>query len=467
MMWRPRSSVQTKLSNGPVRPIRIVKGLDIPIAGEPEQVISGGGNVRAVALLGDDYAIRYPSLCVQECDRVRLGQPLFVDRKRPRILITSPGAGVVREINRGARRALQSIVVELDGDDQETFEAWPAEQLADLRRDQVIERLLESGLWAALRVRPYDKLPDPGTQPSSIFVTAMDSNPLAARPQAIVADFERDFEAGLIVTSHLTDGRVFVCQEPRAELPSGMADNVIGVEFAGPHPAGLAGTHIHFLDPVGAKKTVWHIGYQDIIAVGKLFTTGRIWTERVIALAGPGVERPRLLRSRLGARIEDIACDELNEGDWRIVSGSLLSGRHARGALGYLGRFHSQVSVLAEGREVAAQNWPFSRSKTGYSAYGLLGHRPAKGRRPALTTALHGATTAFVPLGGYERVMPLDILPTQLLRALLVGDSDMAEALGCLELAEEDLALCTFVCPSKIEYGPLLRACLDQMEKDR
>jgi Na+-transporting NADH:ubiquinone oxidoreductase subunit A len=358
-------------------------------------------------------------------------------------------------------------VIDLEGDDRVTFEAWSAEQLADLRRDQVIDRLLETGLWSALRTRPYGKLPDPSSEPSSIFVTAMDSNPLAAQPQVIVADFERDFEAGLTVISHLTDGEVFVCQAPRAGLPSGMADNVVGVEFAGPHPAGLAGTHIHFLDPVGAAKMVWHLGYQDVIAIGKLFTTGRIWTERVVALAGPGVKRPRLIRTRLGADIEGIARDELHDGDWRIISGSLLSGHHARGALGYLGRFHNQVSVVAEGHEEPPRNWPFPGSKNAYSAYGLTGHKPSKGRRPGLTTALHGAPTAFVPLGGFERVMPLDILPTQLLRALLVGDSDMAEALGCLELAEEDLALCTFVCPSKIEYGPLLRACLDQMEKGR
>jgi Na+-transporting NADH:ubiquinone oxidoreductase subunit A len=452
---------------GSVTSIRIVKGLDIPIRGEPQQVISDGGKVGAVALLGDDYAIRHPSLRVQEADRVKLGQPLFADRKRPSILVTSPGAGIVRQINRGARRALQSIVIDLEGDDQETFEAWSAEQLAALRRDQVIDRLLESGAWAALRTRPYGKLPDPSTKPSSIFVTATDSNPLAARPQVIVADFEQDFVAGLAVLSHLTDGKVFVCQAPRAGLPSGAADNVVDAEFAGPHPAGLAGTHIHFLDPVGAAKMAWHLGYQDVIAIGKLFTTGRIWNERIVALAGPGVKRPRLIRTRLGAHIEDIARDELHDGDWRIVSGSLLSGHHARRELGYLGRFHNQVSVVAEGQEGPPRNWPFPGSKNAYSAYGLLGQKPAKSRRPALTTAVHGAPTAFVPLGGFERVMPLDILPTQLLRALLVGDSDMAEALGCLELAEEDLALCTFVCASKIEYGPLLRACLDQMEKDR
>ena len=256
MMWRPRSPVQAELTSGPVRPIRIVKGLDIPIRGEPEQVTSDGGKVGAVALLGDDYGIQHPSLRVQEGDRVKLGQPLFVDRKRPKVQVTSPGAGIVREINRGARRALQSIVIDLEGDDRETFEAWSAGQLADLRRDQVIGRLLESGLWAALRTRPYSKLPDPSTKPSSVFVTATDSNPLAARPRVIIADFERDFAAGLAVVSHLTDGRVFVCQEPKCRLSVWVWREITLCPWSSPAliPSGLVGTHIHLLDPVNASQ---------------------------------------------------------------------------------------------------------------------------------------------------------------------------------------------------------------------
>jgi Na+-transporting NADH:ubiquinone oxidoreductase subunit A len=437
------------------RPIRIVKGLDVPISGAPEQIISDGPEIKSVALLGGDYIGMRPQMRVEIGDRVKLGQALFADRRLPEILYTSPGSGVVTEINRGARRALLSVVVKLSGDEAENFSAWPADQLADLRRDQVSDTLLASGLWTALRTRPHGKIPAPGTTPSSIFVTAMDSNPLAAKAKIVIDECPEDFANGLTVLSRLTDGPVFVCQDPMAKLPTGAAENISAVEFSGPHPSGLAGTHIHHLDPVGGEKTVWHIGCQDIIAIGRLFTTGKLDPRRVVALAGPLVTRPRLVRARLGASTDDLTAGELHDADRRIVSGSVLSGRRARGPEGYLGRFHNQISVLEEG--------PARQKKNAFTIYSLS----SGGRQKrALTTDRHGGTTALLPLGGFERVMPLDILPTQLLRALLVGDTDMAQALGCLELDEEDLALCGFVCPSKIDNGPLLRQCLARIEKE-
>ncbi len=449
----------------PATPIRIQKGLEIPISGEPEQVITDGADVTSVALLGGDYIGLHPAMRVEEGDRVKLGQPLFADRRRPGIVFVSPGSGIVRQINRGARRALLSVVVELAGNDALTFSSWSADRLPDLRRDEVIDSLLVSGLWTALRTRPYGKAPDPTTTPSSLFVTAMDSNPLAAKAELIIADAQEDFANGLTVVAHLTDGPVFVCQAPDAALPSADADNVTMVRFSGPHPAGLVGTHIHHLDPVSARKTVWHLGYQDVIAIGKLFTTGKPSVERVVALAGPAVQRPRLVRSRLGADTDELTRGELAAPDCRVISGSVLSGHHARGALGYLGRFHTQVSVIAEAQEEPRRGWFSPHPKDVFSAYSLAATAKPRRRKYALTSALHGTPTAMVPLGGFERVMPLDILPTQLLRALLVGDTDMAQALGCLELEEEDLALCGFACPSKTDYGPLLRACLERIEK--
>ena len=437
---------------------RIVEGLDIPIEGPPDQVISGRPAVTSVALLGNDYMGLSPAMRVKEGDRVRLGQPLFADRKHPDILFNSPGAGVVTEINRGARRALLSVVVSLAGDDEEVFPFWPDGDLTGLSRDQVKETLLASGLWTAFRTRPYGKVPDPGTEPHSVFVTATDTNPLAARPEVVIGEYPTDFANGLVVISRLTEDSVMVCKAPYVDLPVGASDNISVAEFSGPHPSGLVGTHIHVLDPVGPKKTVWHLNYQDVIAIGKLFTTGRIWAERIVALAGPVVRRPRLIHTRLGADTDELTRGELDDVEARIISGSVLSGRRARRPENYLGRFHSQVSVIAEaqpgdGRDV-------------FSTYNRVVSRQSRKRRFALTTALHGRPTAMVPLGGFERVMPLDILPTQLLRALLVGDTDMAQALGCLELDEEDLALCTYVCPSKLNYGPLLRETLERIEKE-
>lgn len=420
---------------------KIRKGLDIAIPGAPEQAVAEGPRVASVALLGaDTYGVR-PDLLVDEGDRVRLGQTLFTDRRRPEIRFTAPAGGTIAAINRGKRRALTSVVIQRDEteEQQEIGPAVPRERLAVLERDSAAERLLASGLWTAFRTRPYGKLPDPDGIPHSLFVTAIDSNPLAARPEVVMSSYAGDFADGLAVLAQLTPGPVFLCVAEGTEIPAGNSDRVKIARFAGPHPAGLAGTHIHFLDPVGTRKTVWHLGYQDVIAIGRLFTTGRLWVERIVALAGPMVRRPRLIRTRLGASLEDLVGGELHDGDCRVVSGSLLSGRRAAGPEAYLGRYDTQVSVLAEA---------------------------GRGETLGPSTALNGVTTAMVPLGGFERVVPLDILPTQLLRALLVGDIDMARALGCLELDEEDLALCSYLCPSKIDYGPLLRACLAEIEKE-
>ncbi len=449
----------------PAVPTRIVKGLDIPIEGAPEQAVYDAVETDSVALLGRDHVGLRPALLANEGDRIALGQPLFADRSDDRIVFVSPGSGVIKEVNRGARRALLSVVVDLAGEEEITFPSWSVDRLAGLRRDQVTETLLASGLWTALRARPYSKMADPGSEPSSIFVTAMDSNPLAANAEMIIATAEADFANGLTVISHLTDGRVFVCQAPYAALPTGTKDNVVPAVFSGPHPAGLVGTHIHFQDPVSAKKTAWHLGYQDVIAIGKLFTTGRLWVERTISLAGPVVRRPRLIRTRLGASTNDLVRGELHDHDCRIISGSVLTGRRAVGVESYLGRFHGQLSVIAEGTPTGNSGW-FGARRGVFSTYNLFVTGAPSKRKFNLTTAQHGRPAPMVPLGGYERVMPLDILPTPLLRALLVGDSDMAQALGCLELDEEDLALCTFVCPSKLDYAPLLRAMLTRIEKE-
>ncbi len=444
--------------------MRITEGLDIPMEGEPEQSIFDGIGVSSVALLGGDYIGLSPALQVQEGDRVRLGQPLFADRKHPSVIFSSPGSGVVTAINRGARRALLSVVVQLEGDDEASFPSWPRADLPGLRRDEVTASLLNSGLWTALRARPYGRVADPETMPHSIFVTAVDSNPLAARPDRVIGEEREAFGDGMIVLSRLTDGPVYLCKPPGADLPMGDPERTIAVDFTGPHPSGLVGTHIHFLDPVGAGRTVWHLNYQDVIAVGKLFATGRLSTGRVVSLAGPMVTRPRLVRTRLGANLDELTRGELQDGRHRMISGSVLSGRAAQSPEHYLGRYHNQASVIAEALPDARCRWLGGPGV--FSLYGLWAHRKRSRRHFAFTTAKHGRPAAMVPFGGFEKVMPLNILPTQLLRALLVGDTDMAQALGCLELDEEDLALCSFLCPGKIDYGAALREALRLIEKE-
>lgn len=445
--------------------IKITKGLDIPIAGVPDQQRIDDVTVTRVAIKGDDYPGLRPSMAVQEGERVLKGQLLFEDKKIPGVRFTAPASGIVSAIHRGERRVLQSVVIDIEGDEAVSFPRFARDELATLSRETVETQLIASGLWTALRTRPFSKSPAPGTQPAAIFVTAMDTNPLAADPQPIILARREAFDAGLTLLARLTEGKVHVCQASGGKLGGHPCGQVTFNQFSGPHPAGLVGTHIHFLEPVSLEKQVWHLNYQDVIAIGKLFLEGELWTERVIALGGPQVRQPRLLRTRLGASLDELVNNELLEGENRVLSGSVLNGTQAVGAQAFLGRFHLQVSVLKEGREKALLGWvapgrdKFSITRT------TIGHF-LKRKLFNFSTDTHGGARAMVPIGSYERVMPLDILPTILLRDLLAGDSDSAQALGCLELDEEDLALCTYVCPGKYEYGPVLRRVLTQIEQE-
>lgn len=445
--------------------IKITKGLDLPIAGLPDGQRIDDVAVTRVAVKGEEYIGLRPSMAVKEGDRVAKGQLLFEDKKIPGVRFTAPASGIVSAIHRGERRVLQSVVIDIEGDDAVAFNAYAPDELATLPRETVTEQLIESGLWTAMRTRPFSKTPAPGTEPAAIFVTAMDTNPLAADPQPIILAQRDAFNAGLTVLTRLTDGRVHVCQGSGGKLGGHPQGQVTFNQFAGPHPAGLVGTHIHFLEPVSLNKQVWHLNYQDVIAYGKLFLDGVLWTERIIALGGPQVKQPRLLRTRLGADLDALLVGELHDGENRVISGSVLNGTQAVGPHAFLGRFHLQVSVLKEGRDKELLGWvapgrdKFSITRT------TLGHFLKK-KLFNLSTDTHGGERAMVPIGSYERVMPLDILPTVLLRDLLAGDTDSAQALGCLELDEEDLALCTYVCPGKYEYGPVLRHVLTQIEQE-
>lgn len=445
--------------------INIKKGLDVPIQGAPQQVIHDAPVIKTVATLGEEYIGMRPTMHVRVGDRVLKGQVLFEDKKNQGVKYTSFASGVVKEINRGAKRVLQSVVVEIDGDESVKFAAYQPSEIAGLERDKVVENLVESGLWTAIRTRPFSKAPAVDSEPNSIFVTAIDTNPLAADPALIIAEKANEFKLGLEVLTKLTKGKVFLCKKAGDDIPGADIANVEAHEFGGLHPAGLPGTHIHFLDPVGRSKTVWHINYQDVIAVGLLFTTGELNTDRVISLAGPVVKNPRLVRARLGASFADITAGELEGSDNRVISGSVLSGNTAHGVHGYLGRFHNQISVLTEGREKEFLGWVLPGGDKFSVTKAFLGHLNPR-KLFNMTTSRGGSDRSMVPIGSYERIMPLDILPTLLLRDLIVGDVDRAADLGCLELDEEDLALCTFVCPGKYEYGPILRDCLTTIEKE-
>ena len=446
--------------------IKIRRGMDIPLAGVPQQHIETPAPARNVALVGPDYIGMKPTMSVAEGDTVKKGQQIFADKKTEGVIFTAPASGKVVAINRGARRVFQSLVIEVDdSQDAERFTAYSAEQAAKLDADTIRQQLIESGQWTALRARPYSKVADPSTQPAGLFITAIDTHPLAADPAVVIAEQRDAFTLGQGVLAAMVDCPVWLCTAPDADIPKGANSRIQLETFAGPHPAGLPGTHIHFLQGASNKRLAWYIGYQDVIAIGRLFLDGELYTDRVVALAGPQAEKPRLIRTRLGVDLQQLTAGELKAGETRIISGSVLGGRAVQSDTAYLGRYHNLVSAVAEGRDRAFMGWLSPGAKR-HSVMGIylsswFGLKPVD-----MTTNTNGSERAMVPVGNYERVMPLDVLPTQLLRSLLVGDTETAQALGCLELDEEDLALCTYVCPGKYEYGPVLRDNLTRIEKE-
>lgn len=452
--------------------IKLRKGLDLPIEGTPTQQVGDAPSISHIAVMGIDFVDLKPDMRVVEGDHVRLGQALFSHKKLPDVIFTSPGAGKIEAIHRGIRRKLLSVVIRLDEQEaEETFAQYTPEAIRTLTTDEVKVNLLASGLWTALRTRPFSKLPDPATRPAALFITAMDSNPLTADPASIIAAEAAAFGHGLQVLARLTDGPLWLCHDVQFTLP--LAESTPSIPslrlaaFSGPHPAGLPGTHIHFLHPVNLKTIVWYLNYQDVIAIGKLFTTGRLAVDRIVALGGPQVARPRLLRTRMGASIRELLADEdIDDNENRIISGSVWSGRHAVDELAYLGRHHLQVSIIRETQPREFLDWLRPGGNKFSSMNVFLSSLLRKRKAFEFSASQHGSPRAMIPINTFEEVMPLDILPAQLLRALLVADTDMAQKLGCLELDEEDLALCSFVCVGKHDYGAVLRDNLRLIEKE-
>lgn len=444
--------------------IKLKKGLELPIEGTPEQKVYDGPQVTKVAVIGDDVAGMKPSMTVKVGDKVKKGQLLFTDKKTDGVNYTSPACGEVIEVNRGERRAFQSVVIKVEGEDHVSFETHKGSNVSAYSSEDVKNLLTESGMWTSLRRRPFSKVADPTETVSSIFVTAIDTHPLAPNPELFVSEFQDAFYKGMEALSKLAP-KVFLCTAPNSKVPGREIENVERHEFSGPHPAGLVGTHIHFLDPVSEKKAVWHIGYQDVVAIGKLFETGQLFTERWVSIAGPMATRPRVVKTVLGASINELCANEVTgQEETRYVSGSVFGGRNAVGAFAYLGKFHNQVSLLKEGRDREFMGW-HSPGLDKFSVKPIYLSR-FFGKKFGFSTNTNGSHRSIVPVGSYESVMPLDILPTFLLRYLLSNNTEMCVKLGALELDEEDLALCTFVDPCKNDFGPKLREKLTTIEKE-
>ncbi|WP_136634857.1 Na(+)-translocating NADH-quinone reductase subunit A [Pseudooceanicola onchidii] len=442
---------------------KLRKGLDLPITGAPRQEIGTAPAVHSVGLLGDDYIDLKPRIVVEEGDTVVPGSPVLFDKNMPEAKIVSPVAGKVRAINRGARRKLISIVIDIDENAGQPIDFSSVGDAAT--REGVVERLCAAGLWTSFRTRPYSKVPAPDATPAAIYVTALDTEPLAADPRIAIGEEAEAFAKGLATVSMLTEGTTYLCQDGGDALPGHDLPGVEAVAFTGPHPAGLAGTHLHFLDTPRADRFVWTIGYQDVITIGRLMLTGRFDPSVLIALGGPICNDPRLIRTIRGASVAELVQNDLPAGvPARMVSGSVLSGRAAVDEAAYLGRYARQITLIEEDRKQIPLGW-IRPMISKYAVQPVLGSALASRKFP-LTSNLNGGRRAMVPIGTFETLMPQDFLPTQLLRALLVMDTDQAQALGALELDEEDLGLVGFACPAKYEYGMALRDCLTKIEKE-
>jgi Na+-transporting NADH:ubiquinone oxidoreductase subunit A len=415
---------------------------------------------------------------VVEGQTVKRGQLLFEDRKQPGVRHTAPGAGRVIGIHRGERRALQSIVIDLsDGerrgepadDEHQRFERFTGAGPDALTGEAIRALLVESGLWTAIRQRPFGRVPSPEGDADALFITAIDTNPHAPLPEVALEGKLDDFRLGTRLVAKLIDGPTYLCVAEHSELADGAPKSVRVEQFAGPHPAGTVGLHIHTLRPVNRSRRVWHLGCQDVAAIGQLFRTGRLDVSRVISIAGSPVVDPRLEQSRIGACVSEIIAADLAQAkgrEIRAISGSVLSGKRTDGPIfDFLGRYERQISLLEEDREQAFLGW-LSPGPNLFSVTRIYLSKLFAPKQFKFTTTTNGSQRAMVPIGLYEKVMPLDLMPTFLLRSLLVGDLESAERLGVLELEEEDLALCTFVDPGKTNFGPILRRNLETMEKE-
>jgi len=446
--------------------IKIKKGLNIPINGKPAEEINDSKNSRSVAILGDDYIGMKPTMLVEEGDEVKLGQALFEDKKNPGVIFTSPAGGKIESINRGERRALQSVVIEIDKDEESLeFKSFSENELNQATSDEVRDQLIVSGLWTSFRTRPYSKIPLIDSSPSNLFISALDTQPLSPNPEKIINLKKQSFDFGLLVLKKLLDCPIHISISEDSNLSLSEDDNVKLHTVSGPHPAGLVGTQMHFISPASLSNINWSIGYQDLIAIGQLFETGKINVERIISIAGPQVNKPAYFQTRLGACSDELTAGELTQRENRIISGSVISGREAIGPYAYLGRYHNQISVVAEpnSKDREFMNWlipgPRKFSKIPLFLSSLFPNKIFK-----FKALMNGSDRPIVPIGIYEEVLPLNLLPSMLLRNVVLMDTEKIQDLGGLELDEEDLSLCSFVCPGKYDFGFLLRAGLTKIE---
>lgn len=444
--------------------IKLRKGLNIRIRGKAEKIFIKADLADKFALQPSDFPGLTPKLTVKVDDIVKAGSPLFYDKYRPEVLFTSPVSGKVSAINRGGRRRILEVVV--DADREILYETFRQADPSGLSRGDVTDNLLKSGLWPFIRQRPYAIIANPKDEPKAIFISCFDYAPLAPDYDFVVKGEAEAFQKGIDAVSMLTSGKVHLGLN--ADYPAAdVYEKAKGAEvtyFKGKHPAGNVGVQIHHVDPVNKGEVVWYLYPQDVITIGRLFQKGIVDMSRIVALTGSEVKTARYYKTMMGATIKDMVSNNVEEGELRYISGNVLTGSEIS-ADGYIGFYDSQITVIPEGTYCEFLGWAMPGFKK-YSVSKTFLAWLMPGKEFKIDTNVKGGVRAFVLTGQYEKVLPMDIFPVQLLKAIIVEDIDLMENLGIYEVAEEDFALCEFVCASKIEAQSIIRNGIELMIKE-
>jgi Na+-transporting NADH:ubiquinone oxidoreductase subunit A len=443
--------------------IKIKKGLDIKLMGEAEKTVAEV-EIKNYAVKPTDFTGVFPKMLVKEGDSVKAGSPLFFDKYRDKVQFTAPVSGTVVELKRGAKRVLLEVKIEADGKDE--FVDFGKSNPNDLSREEVMESLLKSGIWPFIRQRPYSITANPIDEPKAIFIPAFDSNPLAPDFDLMVHGQGEAFQTGIDALAKVTKGKVHLNVNSQAS-PSKVfvnSKNAQVNEFSGPHPAGNVGTQIAHIDPINKGEIVWYLYPQDVLMIGKFFLEGKYDASRLIALAGSEVLKPRYYKTKIGASIESMVHDNVSDVKKRFISGNVLTGTKIENT-GYVGSYHSQITVIPEGDQHQFFGWLIPSPKI-HSFYRTALSWITPNKKFRLNTNLNGGIRAFVMTGEFEKVFPMDIYPMQLIKAIMIGDIDAMENLGIYEVDEEDFALCEYISTSKIELQSIVRDGLEMIRKE-
>ncbi len=446
--------------------IKIKKGLDIKLLGEAEKAEAFNYVSSTYAIKPTDFTGILPRLSVNIGDIVKAGTPLFCDKYQEEILFTSPVSGKVIEIKRCDKRELREIII--DADEEIQYIPFEKANPSDLSREEIISRLIKAGIWPLIRQRPYSVIADPKAKPKSIFISAFDSNPLAPDNDYVVHGKGEIFQTGIDAVVKLTDGKVHI-NINAGETPSKVFVNSKGAQvqinkISGPHPAGNIGVQIHHIDPINKGDVVWYLYPQDILTIGRFFMQGRYDATKIVALTGPEVIRPRYYKILSGASIKNMVQDNVKKRDNRYISGNVLTGKKIEQD-GYIGFYDTQVTVIPESVNPELLGWlgpgfgKYSVSRTFFSWI-------CPSKKWSLNTNYYGSQRPFVMTGEYEKYFPMDILPVQLLKAVILKDVELMEKLGIYEVAGEDFALCEYVCTSKTECQEIIREGLEIIRKE-